>query len=297
MSSEELLLAYNALLRLRDSLAYEDFVEADRNELSAVTPEQRLDIRQRLQQPPLSKISYENLLEMKITLSGVLSLKPNSMDRLAKTTSLAQNELWSSANLYRHLNYLDGTVPQGTGTDARPWIDAFFFRASAMLPPDKRMILTNGHTVPAMTVNPLNRLTVDYIAIVTNQCTASSVLRSPNHDMLRMYMLSGFLFIEARGFPLSADIPRAVSEMYASGKILQRKFLRGALTNGREWIFLLIKFNDDYEGASYMQSALIEFRSLRDFDGRVEAATPWPDVIAAILSDWASFILICMTIC
>jgi hypothetical protein len=37
---------------------------------------------------------------------------------------------------------------------ARTWIDAFFFRASAMLPPDKGMVLNMEHAVPATIIAP-----------------------------------------------------------------------------------------------------------------------------------------------
>jgi hypothetical protein len=33
-----------------------------------------------------------------------------------------------------------------------------------------------------------------------------------------------------------------------------KQVVRGALTNGREWIFLILKLNDDRNGASFMQS-------------------------------------------
>ena len=73
---------------------------------------------------------------------------------------------------------------------------------------------------------------------------------------------------------------------------LRKKILRGALTNGRDWIFLLIKFNDDYDGASYKQSVLIQLESARSLNGQVVISEPWPDLIAAILSHWVSWILI-----
>lgn len=63
-----------------------------------------------------------------------------------------------------------------TEASARAWIDAFFFRASAMLPPNKAMILNMEHVVPAITIGPSSLRTlggyVDYIAIVADECDA-----------------------------------------------------------------------------------------------------------------------------
>jgi hypothetical protein len=67
---------------------------------------------------------------------------------------------------------------------------------------------------------------------------------------------------------------------------LRKRVLRGALTNGRDWIFLLIKLNDDYHGASYQQSSMVQLTTI----GRV--VTPEPDLIAGILAYWVSLLLI-----
>jgi len=72
---------------------------------------------------------------------------------------------------------------------------------------------------------------------------------------------------------------------------LRKKVLRGALTNGRDWIFLLIKFNNDYDGAFYMQSEVLQFQTVKNFDGKLVIPGPWPDLIAAILSHWVSLML------
>lgn len=101
--------------------------------------------------------------------------------------------------------------------------------------------------------------------------------------------------------------------MYASGKFLKyvdsvnfyarvshllldlsTKFVRGALTNGREWIFLYLKFTDDYEGASYSQSSVLNWTVSVDLDGKREINSSWPDVITAILADWVCSIRICV---
>lgn len=117
-----------------------------------------------------------DLTEFKIMFTGQLCLKPNLNELVAATTSLGQNELWSSTNLYRQLLLLERLVPKSTEASARAWIDAFFFRASAMLPPNKAMILNMEHVVPATTIGPSSLRTlggyVDYTAIVADECDA-----------------------------------------------------------------------------------------------------------------------------
>ncbi len=75
---------------------------------------------------------------------------------------------------------------------------------------------------------------------------------------------------------------------------LRKKVLRGVLTNGHKWIFLLIKLNNDYDGASYQQSSVVQLYTTKDPNGLLVIHEPWPDLIAAILSHWVSLILIHM---
>jgi len=70
----------------------------------------------------------------------------------------------------------------------------------------------------------------------------------------------------------------------------RKKVLCGTLTNGHDWIFLLIKLNDNYNEASYMQSDVVSMPG-KSPDGELILG-PWPDLIAAILLHWVRLILI-----
>ncbi|KAG2356625.1 hypothetical protein BDR07DRAFT_1491663 [Suillus spraguei] len=111
-----------------------------------------------------------DLTEFNILFTGQLILKPNLDERIAAATSLGENELWSSRNMYRQLLLLESMVPKTTEATARAWIDVFFFRASAMLPDNKTMILNMEQVVPAMAITPSSFRTiggfVDYTVIV-----------------------------------------------------------------------------------------------------------------------------------
>lgn len=75
-----------------------------------------------------------------------------------------------------HLSTFTLLIPCQTEASARAWIDAFFFRAAAMLPPNQRMVLNMEHVVPATTISPSSLSTlsgfVDYTAVVASQRAA-----------------------------------------------------------------------------------------------------------------------------
>jgi hypothetical protein len=57
-------------------------------------------------------MTMEDLAKLKIQFTGFINLKPYSDERLAATASLGENELWSSANLYRQLYLLESLIPR-----------------------------------------------------------------------------------------------------------------------------------------------------------------------------------------
>jgi hypothetical protein len=67
----------------------------------------------------------------------------------------------------------------------------------------------------------------------------------------------------------------------------RKKVLCGALTNGHYWIFLLVKVNNNYDGASYKHSSVVQLTT--------SGSQPsfQPDLIAGILAYWVSLMLIC----
>ncbi len=57
-------------------------------------------------------MTAEHLTNLNVTWTGFIDLKPNCWEHIAATTSLGQNELWSSANLYHHLHLLESVISQ-----------------------------------------------------------------------------------------------------------------------------------------------------------------------------------------
>ncbi|TDL20109.1 hypothetical protein BD410DRAFT_841469 [Rickenella mellea] len=276
----ELQLAHDSLLNLKRSIVYEES-EEDKDlvkpaEGSCGQPFGALPSESRPHSLIFSGMTVQNLTKLKIEFTGRLFLKPDFTERIAATTTLGQNEFYFSENLYRQLLLLEGLIPRPTEASGRAWIEAFLFRASAMLPPDKRMVLN---------ISTLSRF-VDYTAVVASQRAAGILLQDADLDILGMHAQTCFFVMETKFSNSSDDVPQAVCRMYECGKLLQKSVVRGALTNGRDWIFLLVNISDDYDSASYRKSDAVELQTTRSPDGQLRIDKPWPDFIAAILLYW-----------
>lgn len=63
------------------------------------------------------------------------------------------------------------------------------------------------------------------------------------------------------------------------------------MTNGREWIFLIVYCNPDGDGAAYKESFVRTFDAIhKDTRGppEIDIVRPNPDVIAGVLAYWVS---------
>jgi len=81
---------------------------------------------------------------------------------------------------------------------------------------------------------------------------------------------------------LNEHLPQVIGEMYACAKDLEIDTLRGALTTGNIWIFIIIVLNHDGNGATYRWSSPIKFQC----GITSEIVKPWPDVLTGILLHW-----------
>lgn len=86
--------------------------------------------------------------------------------------------------------------------------------------------------------------------------------------------------------------PQAICQLYSKGKQLaltnhsRNDTIRGVLTNGCEWIFIILSFNKDGIGASYKASSPVLYSTLCPIQGDVTPQQHWLDVIAGILLEW-----------
>ena len=104
-------------------------------------------------------------------------------------------------------------VLRQTGASPRAWIDRSFC-ASAILQPNRRMVLNIERIVPTKAISPSSILTlfvsVDYTVVAANQDTAG------NYASIYPICPPNCLLSNP-----TDCIPQAVRQMYACGKLLQ----------------------------------------------------------------------------
>ncbi len=114
---------------------------------------------------------------------------------------------------------------------------------------------------------------------------------------------TGFFVTVAEPGTLRDHVAQAVAEMYACAKLLKyvyrgplysslifsrKEFLRGALTDGHQWIFLILHLNSDGNGGTFKRSVTVHLSVSRLPGDLPEVAKPTADLIAGILSFWVS---------
>ncbi|KAL0945777.1 hypothetical protein HGRIS_012066 [Hohenbuehelia grisea] len=209
----------------------------------------------------------------------------------SSSAQIAEEEFWTSDALYSHLKMLKQFVTLNEA-GARLWTNAFFFRVRAMLAAtDKVMVLSLEQHVNA-NVNPTTDLTgyVDYTALRGPKAVAESFLQTPilslkkNKDSLTPFV------IEVKGFdlPLRNYLPQTAGEMYACGKTIGKSVVRGALTNGQQWIFIILRINPDGGAIYYTTPDIALFGRARD-GVRQELLRDACDTVAAIMAQWIEY--------
>lgn len=181
-------------------------------------------------------------------------------------------------------------------------------------------------SIPAASVIPFNFTTVargliDYTAIAVNEkdaggsfkrslrsfaahCSTETFLINPILDKLTKKNHTLFVLeAKARDMSLQDHVPQAVCEMYAcaktlrsvvcivrlslSHKILRKDVIRGALTDGQDWIFIILKMKPHGDGGVYAQSEEL-YLVVKLIPNRKEISRTMCSVIAGIIAHWAS---------
>ncbi|KAM6489310.1 hypothetical protein JOM56_015211 [Amanita muscaria] len=237
-----------------------------------------------------SGMAEEALSKLNITLGGSLKLKTDYKVRVAATEELGMTEHWSSEGLYRHLRVLQKLVPRNEAA-SRAWIDSFFFRASAMMPQGKQLVLSLEQSVPATTVEPFSFSTIggyiDYTAIEVSASGAENYLAWSRLGVLQDFDHTLFVSeAKASNISLENHVPQAVCEIYACAKQLGKNIIRGAVTDGHNWIFLVLKMDPNGDGAIYAQSLQRTRLMTVVPPGDEEISRTMCDVIAGIIGYW-----------
>jgi len=242
-----------------------------------------------------SSIDFDILDErLSIFPGDPLIRQGNHADRVAESIAQGGGTYMTSEDLYRHLNMLENLVPITNEAGARLWIDAIFFRVSAMLSNSgMRMVLNIEQHIPSVDISVPGETrslkisgTVDYAALTSDPHKHESFIRTSQFQYVKRQNPNGLFVTEAKqkGVPLAQHVPQAVAEMYASAKYLTKGIARGALTNGHEWIFLIFYLNENGIGGTYAESPTIKIQVSDTYPYGV--ISPGPDIVAGILAYW-----------
>ncbi|KAJ2912169.1 hypothetical protein MD484_g8246, partial [Candolleomyces efflorescens] len=233
-----------------------------------------------------SGVAEDHLVKMGISCSGLLELKPDAVARSVEADALGGDGLWSADRLYRHLQFLDGLVPQRNEASARPWIDAYFYRVATMTRSSSNMVLNVEQVVPSVPMSgqslpPLSGY-VGWTAIATTAEKSKLFLRRPSLRDLESED-SVFFVSEAKGpnKDLVTHIPQALFEMCGCARLAGKTSIRGAVTNGVEWIFLILTLGNS-GGGTYIQSDIVH--NIPTFTKGVSAQGT--SLISSIIAYW-----------
>ncbi|KAF8880207.1 hypothetical protein CPB84DRAFT_1828266 [Gymnopilus junonius] len=216
----------------------------------------------------------QHLEKWDISRTQILQLKLDAISRAVLAVSIGSDELWSADTLYRHLHMLEGLVPQKNEAAARLWINAFLYRVAAMTP-----IYFPGCRIP----HTLSGY-IDWAVITTTKKNAVDYLDNPYLQKLKKE--DSALFIsEAKDAEqgLSSHVPQALAEMYGCARTVGKPTIRGVLTNGHSWIFLILTLKDG-GGTNYVQSRPLSIYIIQNLNRELSKENI--SVISAILTFW-----------
>ncbi|KAL0959497.1 hypothetical protein HGRIS_011207 [Hohenbuehelia grisea] len=239
----------------------------------------------------LSSLRQEEIEKLHLTEGPDLILIANPR-RLDEERVVGENQLWSHEMFYRHLCLLQSSVTQ-TEASARTFIDACFYRAAAILSSrsseGKRVVL--GLELPVNAIVGRDEATlkgfVDYAILFAGNARATSFIRDPLLSKIRLHSDFVLFVTEAKAVNVSLyhQLPQALGEMYACSAAVNKKIIRGALTNGRAWLFLILKVLPDGQGGEYSVSKEISIMTA-GVDFALEVNSNSCAQISVIIASW-----------
>jgi len=310
-SGIELASTFHVLQKFRDKIKTEDLVEPDDSNLESVELDMEIDKDALAQLDGLlewmdSKIKKSHAFssasstlvsDIQITAGPPLFLKDDVAQRVDAARMAGADHFMSSRNMHQFLDMLLRLVARPSEASARTWVDAFLYRASAMLPPTKQMVLNVEYNVSPVSVPTASGSEVllvgfiDYTVVVTNDVKiARYFLNHPGVRNLAQHIESvlGFFVVEAKDRDVKLDdhVPQVLTQLYAAATKLKKTHIRGTLTNGYEWLFLVLNVNSNGTGASYRISDRSYSAAPQETGVNMVIPDMPPDMIAGILASW-----------
>jgi len=116
---------------------------------------------------------------------------------------------------------------------------------------------------------------IDYSIIILPEKGACIYHDIPSIEIAQRLRLGSFFVVETKAGPIRDHVPQIVWKMVVCAEQLSGGTIRGALTNGQEWIFLIAQSHSDGHRASYWMT-----ESIKLVQGNA------PDMIAGMLLYW-----------
>ncbi|EAU86394.2 hypothetical protein CC1G_05388 [Coprinopsis cinerea okayama7 len=228
------------------------------------------DIRRRLEPRPVSEsFPADQLAKEDFVFSGVLHLKPGvTSTSLSEVDALEVDGIWSLDMLCRHLEFLECHVPRQSEDTSRQWIDAFLYLVAAMKPGGMNVVLNAGPQSSDPSDNPSLDTRCggdDWTVVATSLEKSAMLMRRPRLQALDEN--DRVLFVSRDRGPnqvLASYIPPAVRGMAACARRVGKTTIRGVLTNGHEWIFLILTLHQDGVGGTYQATDVVPVHTLHD---------------------------------
>ncbi|EKM74887.1 hypothetical protein AGABI1DRAFT_109786 [Agaricus bisporus var. burnettii JB137-S8] len=207
--------------------------------------------------------------KFQITCAGTLELKSESqLSTVTQDWSIGEG-LWTEEETFQSLRRISQRYKFSTRKAVLHWIDPVFTRVFAMTSRPGAMsqenctiTQTENARVSGARDGQFYRVAgfIDCSAVPTGMSEVD-FLTSDGCDLsrLRGYKYpTRFLFVQAfdRQKKLELKIPQTILEMYACAMCLEKKVIRGVITNSHEWMFLILQLNDDGDGGMYFQSKI-----------------------------------------
>ncbi|KAF6754703.1 hypothetical protein DFP72DRAFT_363193 [Ephemerocybe angulata] len=274
-------------------------MDRDSSELSSASsaPSEELDDHVTDNLSGLSEAELEGLGVRCAARPSLVYNAKNARTAARNSANRAQEHMWSSDMLVHHLNMLQSFAsPNAAG--AQLWIDAFLFRVKAILDcTDNGLVLSLEQflDVPVQCKTVLSGF-VDYALFMgpkdlTGQYFPSSdLMLERNRDGLCLFIDEA----EVVGVPLKPYLPQTVGKMFAGMKSMEKDVIRGGLTNGQNWIFIILEADASGTGAVYHYTdefSLLGSTNPVPLNYSSASLKPSPlkercDVVAAVLSGW-----------
>ncbi|KAF9057160.1 hypothetical protein BJ165DRAFT_1536652 [Panaeolus papilionaceus] len=220
-----------------------------------------------------------DLDEMNIGFAGLLKWKktfPSSTD-MSNRDDADVNALWTEDMLFRHLQFLKD-VDSGVSSSCS-WVNAFIYHIASLLPKDSHVVFGVEKEIQQ----------VPRQIAASIPCSAMTSMRSRKPRLQRLASNESVFYIaEAKAFEVCIlkHIPQAIAEMYACARIAGKKTIRGAVTNGRFWRFLILTLNsvEEDEGGEYWHS---DYLFIGPNGGRLSQNAI--SEVCSVLARWVAF--------